>query len=197
MSTTSCHTVTLGMILWIKAQSVTFAVSRRMKLLPVVVLAVGATLCSCATYGNRSIDDPRKLLNVQEGKSTKRDVYGIFGQPQDVNYSTDASRSMWTYFKVEASPDAWCYVPYLGLIAGGTSEDITRVYFVFDSRDKLIRMQTNKKSDSENSWMALGRMASQGNRDDRAVRVSAETAKIGKPFDAKAAHDVKFVKDER
>ena len=167
-----------------------------MKLLLFAVLAVGATLSSCQTYGNRSIDDPRKFLNLEQGKSTKQDVYGVFGQPQDVNYSTDGSRSMWTYFKVEASPTAWSYVPYLGLLAGGTSEDITKVYFFFDSRDTLIRMQTNKKSDSENSWVTLGRMASQGNRDDRAAHVSTEMAKIGKPFDAKAAHDVKFVKDE-
>jgi hypothetical protein len=166
------------------------------KIAILVILAVGATLCSCQTYGNRSIDDPRKFLNLQEGKSTKQYVYGIFTQPQDVNYSTDGSRSMWTYFKVEASPNAWSYVPYLGLIAGGTNEDITKVYFSFDSTDKLIRTQTNKDSDSENSWVVLGRMASQGNRDDRATRVSAEMAKIGKPFDAKSAHNVKFFKDE-
>ena len=36
-------------------------------------------------------------------------------------------------------------------------------------------------------------MISQGNRDDRAVRVSQEMAKIGKPFDQKLAHRVKFV----
>jgi hypothetical protein len=167
-----------------------------MKLLLFAVLAVGATLSSCQTYGNRSIDDPRKFLNLQEGKSTKKDIYGIFSQPQDVNYSTDGSRSMWTYFKIESSPNGWSYVPYLGLIAGGTNEEITKVYFFFDSRDTLIRMLTNKKSDSEYGLAGIARIASQGNRDDRAAHVSAEMAKIGKPFDAKAAHNVKFVKEE-
>ena len=152
-------------------------------------------LCGCATYGNKSIDDPKKFLNVQEGTSTKLGIYGIFGQPQDVDYATDSSRSMWTYFKVESSPNAWSYVPYLGIIAGGTNEDITKTYFFFDSTGRLIRTQANKKSDSENSWAGLGRIASQGNRDDRAAHVAAEMAKIGKPFDEKAAHKVKFVKE--
>jgi len=101
---------------------------------------------------------------------------------------------MWTYFKVETSPNAWSYVPYIGIIAGGTNEDTTKVYFFFDAEQRLIRTQTNKSSDSENSWVGMARVMSQGNRDARAERVSAEMAKIGKPFDKKAAHRVKFVR---
>lgn len=78
-------------------------------------------LCSCVTYGNKTLDDPRKYLNIREGDSTKQDVYRVFGQPQDVDYSEDRTRSMWTYFKVETSPNAWSYVPYIGIIAGGTN----------------------------------------------------------------------------
>jgi rRNA pseudouridine-1189 N-methylase Emg1 (Nep1/Mra1 family) len=103
---------------------------------------------------------------------------------------------MWTYFKVESSPNAWSYVPYLGIIAGGTNEDITKVYFFFDSTGRLIRTQANKKSDSENSWVGIGRIASQGNRDERAAHVAAEMRKIDKPFDEKTAHKVKFIKDD-
>jgi hypothetical protein len=146
------------------------------------------------TYGNKSLDDPKKYLNVREGKSTKQDIYGVFGQPQDVDYSTDKARCLWTYFKVETSPTAWSYVPYIGLIAGGTNEDRTKVYFFFDSSGRLMRSQTKKESDSENSWAGLTRVASQGSRDDRAAHVEAEMAKIGKPFDKKAAHRVKFVR---
>ena len=80
-------------------------------------------------------------------------------------------------------------------IAGGTDEDITKVYFLFDSDQRLIRTQTNKKSDSENGLAGMARIASQGNRDDRAKRVAAEMAKIGKPFDKKLAHRVKFVRE--
>jgi hypothetical protein len=101
---------------------------------------------------------------------------------------------MWTYFKVETSPNAWSYVPYLGLLAGGTNEDTTKVYFFFDSQQQLLRTETNKKSDSENSWAGVARVASQGNRDDRAQHVEQEMMKIGKPFDKKAAHRVKFVR---
>ena len=88
----------------------------------------------------------------------------------------------------------WSYVPYVGLLAGGSNEDITKVYFFFDSKQRLLRTQTNKKSDSENSWAGMARMASPGDRDDRAQHVAAEMTKIGKPFDAKLAHRVKFVR---
>src|SRR5947209_7846341 len=92
-----------------------------------VFLIVSAlALSACVTYGNKGLDDPRKYLNLREGKSTKHDVYAVFGQPQDVDYSDDQARSMWTYFKVEAPPNAWSYVPYLGLIAGGTNEESTK-----------------------------------------------------------------------
>jgi hypothetical protein len=163
---------------------------------PVTLLLLLLLLAGCATYGNKALDDPKKYLNLSEGVSTRHDVYAVFGQPHDVDYSNDKARCLWTYFKVESSPNAWAYVPYIGLIAGGVNEDTTKAYFFFDSDDRLIRTQTNKKSDSENSWVAEARMISQGNRDDRAAHVSAEMAKIGKPFDAKAAHKVKFVKDE-
>jgi hypothetical protein len=153
-----------------------------------------ATFTGCATYGNKTLDDPKKYLNVREGKSTKGDIYNVFGQPQDVDYSDDRARCMWTYFKVETSPNAWTYVPYISLIAAGTNEEATKVYFIFDSENRLIRMQTNKTSDSENSLAGMGRVISQGKRDTRADHVAAEMAKIGKPFDKKAAHRVKFVR---
>jgi len=157
-------------------------------LLPLILLLAG-----CQTYGNKTVDDPKKYLSLREGVSTKRDVYGVFDQPQDVDYSNDKTRSMWTYFKVESSPTAWSYVPYISLIAGGTNEDTTKAYFFFDSDDRLIRTQADKKSDSTNEWVGMARMMSQGNRDDKAVHVSQEMAKIGKPFDQKLAHSVKFV----
>ncbi len=131
---------------------------------------------------------------MREGKSTKQDIYSTFGQPQDVDYAADNAQSLWTYFKVQTSPNGWSYVPYVGLLAGGTNEEITKVFFFFDEKQRLIRTQTSKREDSENSWAGIARVASQGNRDDRAKHVEQEMARIGKPFDAKAAHRVKFVR---
>src|SRR5205814_7225993 len=110
-------------------------------------------LCGCVTAGSKSLDDPKKFLNIREGVSTKDDVYTAFGQPHDVDYSRDRSQSLWTYYKVEASPTAVSYVPYLGILAGGTNKDIKKVYFFFGPDGKLIRMQTAASSDSTNSWV--------------------------------------------
>jgi hypothetical protein len=166
-----------------------------MKRCPLLLPTLMAGLiCGCATYGNKALDDPHKYLNVREGMSTKQDICRVFGQPHDVEYSDDRERCMWSYFKVESSPNAWTFVPYLGLLASGSNEDITKVFFIFGPNQRLIKTQTNKTSDSENSWAAMGRMVAQGNRDDRASRVAAEMAKIGKPFNKKVAHNVKFLR---
>ena len=156
----------------------------------VCLLAASLALSSCATYGNKALDDPAKYLNVREGKSTKHDIHVVFGQPHDAQYADDSSRSVWTYFKVESRPNAWSYVPYVGLLAGGTNPDTTKAYFFFGAEERLIRTQSNKTEDSENSWAGIARMASQGNRDNRAKRVAQEMAKLGKPFDSKLAHRV-------
>ncbi len=67
------------------------------RILPkLLLLVLSATLlCSCATAGNKSLDDPKKFLNIREGVSTKEQVYTIFGQPHDVDYSHDGTRSLW------------------------------------------------------------------------------------------------------
>src|SRR5689334_11562122 len=110
--------------------------------LPIQVAIVCCLLAGCVTVGTKSLDDPKKFLNIREGVSTKEDVYAVFGQPHDVDYSTDRSQSLWTYYKVEESPNGLSYVPYLGIIAGGTNKDTKKVYFFFDSRGKLIRTQS-------------------------------------------------------
>jgi hypothetical protein len=161
----------------------------------ILLTLVGIALCSCATYGNKTLDDPRKYLNLREGVSTKLDVYSVFGQPHDVDYANDKSRSMWTYFKVESSPNAWTYVPYIGMLAGGTNEDTTKAYFFFDGAGRYIRVQTNKSSESENEWAGMARLMSGGKaREARATRVADEMKKIGKPFDKKIAKSVAYVR---
>lgn len=158
-----------------------------------LLMVCAAFLWGCVTIGNDAIDNPSKFLNIREGKSTKEDVYAVFGQPHDVEYSLDGTQSLWTYFKVETAPNGWSYVPYVGLLAGGVNKDTTTLYLFFDTQSRLLRMQDTKKSEYENDWAGMARMAAQGNRDDRAEHVSREMAKIGKPFDEKLAHRVKFV----
>jgi hypothetical protein len=118
----------------------------------------------------------------------------VFGQPHNVEYSEDELQSLWTYYKVEASLNAWSYVPYIGLLAGGTNMDTTKAYFFFDVDGRLIRVQTNKTSDSENEWVGLARAISRTNRDTQAVRVEQEMRKLGKPFDKKLAKSVATVR---
>jgi len=132
----------------------------------------GAVLCNCATVGNKSLDDPKKFLNIREGVSTKQQVYAVFGQPHDVDYSQDGTQSLWAYYKIEASPNAWTYVPYIGILAGGTNTDTTKVYFFFNSDGKLIRTQSAKASDSVNSWVGVAKETSLDRQENRRATVA-------------------------
>jgi len=160
-----------------------------MRPLLLIVLTSGL-LCSCMTVGNKSIDDPKKFLNIREGISTKEQVYAVFGQPHDLDYSQDGTQSLWTYYKVETSPNAWTYVPYIGILAGGTNTDTTKVYFFFDSGGKLIRTQSAKASDSINNWVGMAKETSHDRQEARratVARVEQEMQRMGKPFDKKRA----------
>jgi hypothetical protein len=168
----------------------------RRVLLPVFTLAL---LCNCATIGNKSIDDPKKLVNIREGVSHKEQVYASFGQPSEVDYSQDHAQSVWTYYKIDTSPTAWSYVPYIGVIAGGINKDTTQVSFFFGSGGKLFRMQTGKTSDSINSWVGIAKETSHTRQEARRAtiaRVEQEMQRLEKPFDSKRAKQVaSFVVD--
>lgn len=156
----------------------------------ILLAFVGLALLSCATVGNKTLDDPKKFLNIREGISTKEQVYAIFGQPHDVDYSQDGAQSLWEYYKIEASPNAWSYVPYLGILAGGTNTETTKVYFFFNAQGKLIRTQTGKASDSINSWVGIAKEASHDRQERRraiVARVATEMQRMGHPFDSKHA----------
>jgi len=162
----------------------------RRVLLPVFTLAL---LCSCATIGNKSIDDPKKLVNIREGVSSKEQVYASFGQPGEVDYSQDRTQSVWTYYKIDTSLNGWSYVPYIGFIAGGVNKDTTQVSFFFGSGGKLFRMQTGKASDSTNSWVAIAKETSHTRQEARRVtiaHVEQEMQRMRKPFDSERAKQV-------
>ena len=131
-------------------------------------------------------------MTAEEKKALEERV-AIFGQPHEVDYSQDGAQSVWTYYKIETSMNAWSYVPYLGLIAGGTNEEKTQVYFFFDSGGKLFRMQTGKASDSINNWVGIAKETSHRRQEARraaVARVEQEMQRMGKPFDRKRAKQV-------
>ena len=145
--------------------------------------------------GNKQLDDVGNYLQLREQKSTKNDVYTIFGQPHDVR-QLETTDSIWVYYKIYTRPSAWTYVPIVGMVAGGSARKTTFSYFVFNESGVLQKIESKSDSDYENTWAGLGRGLSNVSDKSQAQRVEEEMIKVGKPFDAKLAKSVSSFRDK-
>lgn len=161
-----------------------------------LVLMVSMLLLSgCMTVGNRNIDNVGSYLSLREEKSTKANVYEVFGQPHDVRSTTDGE-SLWVYYKIYSRPSAWSYVPFVGLAAGGSARETTFAYFAFDLAGTLQKIQTKNDNDYENSWAGIGRAISRVSDKSQSQRVQEEMVANGFSFDDEIAKSVSAVRDE-
>lgn len=147
-------------------------------------------LSGCSTVGTEKLDDFGKYLGLQPGVSTKKDVYERFGQPGDVFYKgiPPSAPSGWTYYNVHITPSGWTFVPYVGLLAGGSNRTIMESSFLFDSNSRLTSLHTSKDSEYHNMHAGLVRDIYHRNTDPKPARVKQEMSRIGKSFDIKLAN---------
>lgn len=162
-------------------------------LLRVALLCV--FICGCTTMGNKKLDDVNSYLQLKEQKSTKLNVYEIFGQPHDVR-KIESGDVVWVYYKIYVRPSAWTYVPFVGLAAGGSARDTTFTYFVFDSSAILQKINAKSDKDYENMWAGLGRNISNASDKTQAQRVQDEMTALELPFDQDIAKSVSALRDE-
>ena len=86
---------------------------------------VSFSFIGCATnIGNKNMIDVGRFMNLEKNVSTKKDVYTEFGQPHDVNYIAN-DESFWTYYYSKMQMNGATFVPFIGLVAGGSNTDTT------------------------------------------------------------------------
>jgi hypothetical protein len=139
--------------------------------------------------GDKSLEDFGNYVSLKEGQTTKGEVYERFGQPVDVTYQgvVPSSPSTWTYVKADMHVNGWSYVPYVGVLAGGASEENMTAWFSFDAKGKYAAVKTVKDTSYTNHWVGLTRDVYRRSKDPKAPRVQAEMERIGKPFNKKYA----------
>src|SRR5215470_15861776 len=114
---------------------------RNIRVLAMLVWVV--VLSGCAiTAGSSRVNDIGRYLSLQKGESTKRDVYGVFGQPYDVQ---DGS-STWVYYSVKFTTNVPTLIPFVGLIAGGSDVDTTAAKIQFNSNERVSGIETGTES---------------------------------------------------
>lgn len=152
------------------------------------VVAAALTMSACATnVGTQTVNDFGRFQQLENGQTTKVQVYEIFGQPHTVHYIDQTGESVWRYYQVTSRTNPTTYIPFVGLATGGSDLDMTRADFYFDIQDVLLRSQREQRSRYVNQWVGL---ADAFTRTGQVDIVEAEMQKYDLPFDRQEAQIV-------
>jgi hypothetical protein len=161
-----------------------------MKYLAIILSLV--VLNSCASVGTANLEDFGNYVGLKPGVTNKTNVFDTFGQPADVIYEATPSNSpsKWIYVKADMHVSGWSYVPYVGLLFGGVSEENMVAKIKFDQKGYFKSLNTEKDTNYTNQWLGLTREAYRAAKDPKATRVAEEMSRLGKPFDKKFARNL-------
>ena len=159
---------------------------RRLQLI-VLVFTLFA-LGGCATnYGASQIDDFGRYSQLVKNETSKEGVYELFGQPHDVMY-LDSEECVWTYYSVTMTMNGATFVPFVGLLAGGSNADARIANFYFSPGGTYQKVESLQKGQYINQWVGMATIAVENDEMDR---VDDEMTKLGLPFDQTLARQMK------
>ena len=154
-------------------------------------VAIFSQLQGCASnFGSKTVDDFGKYVELEKGKTDKKGVYDIFGQPHDVEYLA-SGECLWTYYAVSSNMSGATFVPFVGLLAGGNNYTVRISNIFFDQSDKYQKVETQTKEQYVNQWVGIATIADSNKEKDH---VLAEATKYQLPFDQAIADQMKGVK---
>ena len=147
-------------------------------LLVLAPFAVSLTGCAPAQFGETRITDEQVIFNVAQQDTTKKQVYIYLGQPHDVDTLANGD-TLWHYYLLADKIHPLTYVPYLGLLAGGSTMTLTERIVQFED-NKVINIQKKCYKDYQNMWTHLSSMPDSLPKYDR---VEKEMSDLKLPFD--------------
>ena len=145
---------------------------------------VSLTACADVQVGNEATNDFGRYTQLQKGATTKAQVYELFGHLSDVTYLPDGS-SEWDAVSMKMRTAGATYIPYIGLFAGGSRQDIRVATFKFDARGRFKSVKTSEQSVYANQWEMLARAGGSVNSPSF-ERVEREMKKLGLAYDKNA-----------
>ncbi|MFT6461000.1 MAG: hypothetical protein ACJA0Y_000494 [Maricaulis maris] len=162
------------------------------RVLTVIVCALALAGCA-SNMGTQTVNDFSRFMQLEGGVTTKADVYELFGQPHLVNQIEESGETIWTYYSIRETMNATTYIPYLGLVTGGSDVDSTRADFFFDSGDTYIRSDREESSRYKNMWLGMGDAFTPSGQVE-VVRLEME--RLGLPFDERQAREYAAAADQ-
>ena len=104
-------------------------------------LAAVLVVAGCASAGNMALRDETEQSvggKIFEGKTTKKDVIALYGQPTSTTF-TDGGNDIFTYRFAHATADGVSYVPIVGIFAGGANVRSKELVILFDKQDVVVK----------------------------------------------------------
>ncbi|WP_290890621.1 hypothetical protein [Arenimonas sp.] len=162
---------------------------RHLRLLLVGLAAL--LLAGCMTLGNESVTDHGRYMRLKLDQSTKVEVHHWFGQPQDVIEQQEKGRVAWVYLRVDSRTNLLTFIPFVGMVAGGSDETIHRTVMTFDDKAVLRDVESVSRDRYMNMWAGLVVSVNALATDDAETRVRAEMQRIGVGFQSHALRGTK------
>ncbi len=153
----------------------------------VALVSASIIVAGCASnYGAQSVNDFNRYMQLQQNVSTKADIYETFGQPHGVLHIEETGGSIWRYASIQDTMNALTFIPFVGLVAGGSNVDITTAEFFFNSDGVYEKAERAETSRYRNMWLAMGDMMTT-NGQVESIRLEMES--LGFPFDEQLARN--------
>jgi len=146
----------------------------------VCALAVLMVVGCASNHGTQTINDFTRFMDLKEGVTSKADIFNSFGQPHTVAYIEETGESIWSYYSAREKTNATTYIPYVGMVTGGSDINLTVAVFYFDPEDRYLRTDRTEKSRYKNMWLSLGDSMT---RTGQVKAIEDEMSKVGLPFD--------------
>ena len=119
----------------------------------IVAVGLALALFGCASSGTNV--DPAKVQGFENGKTTYAEVLQSLGPPQ-TDFLVDDGTRVVTYTYVQAQARAVNFVPYIGLLAGGSDARTSEYVFKFDKNGSLTGYSTVSSQNSLNTGLLNG-----------------------------------------
>lgn len=111
---------------------------------------ISALLISgCSTSGNQHLkNETSQSLQSQitKNKTTKSEITALLGEP-DTRTTLDNGNEEWTYFMNNNQLDATTFIPFVGLLTGGSHTQAKRLEIEF--KDETVRKWTLSENNSK------------------------------------------------
>jgi outer membrane protein assembly factor BamE (lipoprotein component of BamABCDE complex) len=103
-------------------------------------------LQSCTSTGNAVLNDENRESiqgKLQEGSTTKNQVYTILGDPIETAFIADG-QEVWTYEVSKLKPFLRNFIPYVSLISSGANGVRQQLTIRFDENDVVDEYRWNE-----------------------------------------------------